>query len=115
MTLEDVVEKLEGDICELSLGENSNFKEDEIYGYMAEVDNTISLAALCSEEVLNAGKGYNLDSNSDNASLVPQEVQQYLFLAWNCQLLTISSVTDHATLYLLHTVCSTIEIGISTV
>ena len=43
---------------------------------MAEVNNTLSLAALCSEGVLNAGEEDDLDSNSDAAFLVLQEVQQ---------------------------------------
>ena len=49
LTLEEILERLVGDDCELSLGEDSDFNEDRIYGYMAEVDNALSLAALCSE------------------------------------------------------------------
>ena len=49
LTREEVLEKLEGDDCELSLEEDSDFNEDGIYGSMAEVDNALSLAALCSE------------------------------------------------------------------
>ena len=49
LTLEEVLERLEGDVCELSLEENSDFKEDGIYEYLAEVDNALSLAVLCSE------------------------------------------------------------------
>ena len=45
----EVLERLEGDDCELSLEEDSDFNEDRIYGYMAEVDNALSLADLCSE------------------------------------------------------------------
>ena len=56
LTLKEVLEKLEGDVCELSLEENSDFKEDGIYKYMAEVDNTLSLAALCSEMCWMLGK-----------------------------------------------------------
>ena len=69
-------------LTQLPLGEDSDFKEDGIYGYMTEVDNALSLAVLCSEGVLNAGEEDNLDSNSDIASLGLQEVQQYLCLAW---------------------------------
>ena len=39
LTCEEVLERLEGDGCELSLEEDSDFKENGIYGYMAEVDN----------------------------------------------------------------------------
>ena len=49
LTQEKVLERLDGDDCELSLEEDSDFNEDGIYGYMAEVDNALSLAALCSE------------------------------------------------------------------
>ena len=49
LTREEVLERLEGNDCELSLEEDSDFNEDRIYGYMAEVDNALSLAALCSE------------------------------------------------------------------
>ena len=87
LTHEEVLEWLEGNVYELSLGKDSDFKKDGIYGYITEVDNTLSLAALCSEEVLNAEEGDNLDSNSDVACLVLQEVQQYLCLSW--KLLTI--------------------------
>ena len=82
LTLEEVLERLEGDVCEVSLGEDSDFKEDGIYGYMAEVDNALSLAALCSEGVLNVGEEDDLNSNNDAVPLVLQEVQQYLCLAW---------------------------------
>ena len=75
LTLEEVLERLEGNVCELSLEKCSDFKKDDIYGYMAEIDIALSLAALCSEEVLNAGEEDNLDSNSDAASLVLQEVK----------------------------------------
>ena len=78
----EVLERLEDDICELSLEEDSDLKEDGIYGYMAEVDNALSLAALCSEWVLNAGEKDDLGRNSDAAPLVLQDVQQYLCLAW---------------------------------
>ena len=48
MTLEEVLERLEGDVCEFSLEEDSDFKEDGIYGYMAEVDNALHKAwQLC--------------------------------------------------------------------
>ena len=50
LTREEVLERPEGDVCELSLEENSDFNEDGIYGYIAEVNNTLSLAVLCSEE-----------------------------------------------------------------
>ena len=46
LTREEVLERLEGDDCELSLEEDSDFNEDGIYGYMAEVNNALSLAAL---------------------------------------------------------------------
>ena len=82
LTLEEVLERLKGDVCELFLEEDSDFKEDVIYGYMTEVDNT-QLGSFCSDGVLNAREKDELDSNSDAASLVLQEVQQYLFLAWN--------------------------------
>ena len=82
LTLEEVLERLKGDVCELFLEEDSDFKEDMIYDYMAEVDNT-QLGSFCSDGVLNAREKDELDSNSDAASLVLQEVQQYLFLAWN--------------------------------
>ena len=49
LTREKVLERLEGDDCELSLEEDSDFNEDGIYGYMAEVYIALSLAALCSE------------------------------------------------------------------
>ena len=49
LTLEEVLERLEGYDCELSLEEDSDFNEDGVYGYMAEVDNALGLAALCSE------------------------------------------------------------------
>ena len=51
LTLKEVhvLERLEGCVYELSLEEDSDFKADAIYGYMAEVDNAFSLAALCSE------------------------------------------------------------------
>ena len=52
LTLKEVLERPEDDICE---EEDSDFKEGGIYGYMA-VDNALSLAALCSEGVLNVGK-----------------------------------------------------------
>ena len=39
LTREKVLETLEGDYCELSLEEDSDFNEDGIYGYVAEVDN----------------------------------------------------------------------------
>ena len=56
LTREEVLERLEGDDCELSLEEDSDFNEDGIYGYMAEVNNTLSLAALCSEGCWILGK-----------------------------------------------------------
>ena len=76
-------ERLEGDHCGLFSEEDSDFKGDGIYGYMAEADIALSLAALCSEEVLDAEEEDDLDSNSDTASPVPQEVhvRQYLGLA----------------------------------
>ena len=49
MTLEEILERLVGDDCELSLEEDSDFNEDRIYGYMAEVYNALSLAVLCNE------------------------------------------------------------------
>ena len=49
LTCEVVLERLEGDDCELPLEEDSDFNEDGICGSMAEVDNALSLAALCSE------------------------------------------------------------------
>ena len=49
LTRKKLLERLEGDVCELSLEEDSDFNEGRIYGYMAEVDNALSLAALCSE------------------------------------------------------------------
>ena len=49
LTLKEMLERLVGDDCELSLEKDSDFNEDGIYGYMAEVDNALSLAALCSE------------------------------------------------------------------
>ena len=52
LTLEEVLERLEGYDCELSLEEDSDFNEDGVYGYMAEVDNALGLAALCSEWML---------------------------------------------------------------
>ena len=70
LTLKEVLKRIEGDICELSLEEDSDFKEDGLYGYMAKVNNALSSAALCSEGVLDAGEDDNLDSNSDTASLV---------------------------------------------
>ena len=38
------------------LEEYSDFKEDGIYGCMAKVNNALSLAALCNEAILIAGK-----------------------------------------------------------
>ena len=38
------------------LEEYSDFKEDGIYGYMAKLNNNLSLAALCNEAILIAGK-----------------------------------------------------------
>ena len=52
--------------------------------------------------MLNAEEEDDLDSNSDVASLVLQEVQQYLCLAW--KLLTISGGIDHAKQYLGHSI-----------
>ena len=49
MTLEEVLERLEGDLCELSLEEDSDFKVDGIYGYTAKVDNILSLAVKGAE------------------------------------------------------------------
>ena len=49
LTCKEILERLVGDDCELSLEADSDFNEDGIYGYMAEVDNALSLAALCSE------------------------------------------------------------------
>ena len=49
LTLEEILERLVGDDCELSLEEDSDYNEDRIYDYMAEVDNDLSLADLCSE------------------------------------------------------------------
>ena len=49
LTCEEVLERLGGNDYELSLEEDSDFNEDRIYCYMAEVDNALSLAALCSE------------------------------------------------------------------
>ena len=56
---------------------------------MAEANIALSLAALCSEGVLDAEEEHNLhvDSNSDAASPVLKESLQYLGLAW--KLLTI--------------------------
>lgn len=50
----------------LSYEEDSNFKGDAIYGYMAEADTATRLAAISSEGVLNARK----DNDSDAASTV---------------------------------------------
>ena len=60
LTLEEVLERLENDDCGLSLKEDNDFKEDWIYGYVAEADIALSLAALCSEGVLNAKEEDNL-------------------------------------------------------
>ena len=49
LTLEEMLERLVGADCELSFGEDNDFNKDKIYGYMAEVDNALSLAGLCSE------------------------------------------------------------------
>ena len=49
LTQEKVLERLDGDDCDLSLEEDSDFNKDGIYGYHAEVDNALSLAALCSD------------------------------------------------------------------
>ena len=50
LTLEELLERLEGDDCKLSLEEDSDFNEDRIYGSMAEVDSALSLEALCCSE-----------------------------------------------------------------
>ena len=73
VTHEVVLERLEGNDCGLSLEEDSDSKEDGIYGYMAEANTVLSLAALCSKGVLGAEEEDNLDSNSDATSpfLVP--------------------------------------------
>ena len=49
LTLEEILKRLVGDDCKFSLEEDSDFNKDGTYGYMAEVDNALSLAALCSE------------------------------------------------------------------
>ena len=49
LTREEVLERPESDVCELSLEEDSDFSEDGIHGYIAEVNNALILAALCSE------------------------------------------------------------------
>ena len=49
LTREELLERLEGGDCKLSLEEDSDFNEDRIYGSMAEVDSALSLEALCSE------------------------------------------------------------------
>ena len=49
LTREEVLERLEGDLRELYLEEDSDFNEDGICGYMAKGDNAFSLATLCSE------------------------------------------------------------------
>ena len=91
LTLDEVPKRLEGDICEVCSKEDSDFKGDGIwiYGYIAEGDITLSLAALCSEGVLDTEKEDDLDSNIDYASLILQKVWQYLGLA--CKLLTIDN------------------------
>ena len=68
LTLEEVLERLEGDDCGLSSEWDSD-SEDGIYGYMAEADTAVSLAAMSSERVLDSGED-DLDSDSDAASPV---------------------------------------------
>ena len=60
LSLEEVLERIEGDDCRLSSEKDSGFKGDGIYGYMVEADITLSLGALCSEVVLDAKKENNL-------------------------------------------------------
>ena len=56
-TCKEVLERLEGDECEVHLEEDSaDFNKVGICGYMAKGDNNLSLAVLCSEGCLNAGK-----------------------------------------------------------
>ena len=45
-TLEEVLERFGGDLCELSLEEDSDFKVDGIYGYMLRLI-TLSAWQLC--------------------------------------------------------------------
>ena len=45
LILEEILERLVSDNCELSLEEDSDFNKDRIYGYMAEVHIALSLAA----------------------------------------------------------------------
>ena len=59
LSLEEVLERIEGDDCRLSSENDSDFKRDGIYGYMVEADITLSLGALCSE-VVDAKKEDNL-------------------------------------------------------
>ena len=70
LTLEEVLERLEGDDCGLSSEEDSDFEGDGIYGYMAETDTAVSLAAKSSERVLDSEEEDDLDSDSDAASPV---------------------------------------------
>ena len=56
LTREEVLERLEGDLRELYLEEDSDFNEDGICGYMAKGDNAFSLATLCSEVCWMLGK-----------------------------------------------------------
>ena len=50
LTLEEVLERLEGNNCGLSSEEDSDIKRDRINGYIAEANITLRLAAMCSEE-----------------------------------------------------------------
>ena len=69
LTLEEVLERLEGDDCGLSSEKDSDFTGDGIYSYIVEADKAVSLATISSEEALNAEEN-DFDCDSDAASPV---------------------------------------------
>ena len=70
LTLEEVLERIEGDDCGLSSNNDSDFVGDGIYGYMTEANTAVSLAAMGSEGALNAEEESDVDGDSNAASPV---------------------------------------------